>query len=90
MKHLQVCLSAREDRECSFDHCGGPVRLVQACYPRERTGNDVLKPPRRCCEARAGLFNCQRKSTKHFSPLWRPFELGASLFMCGKDLITPF
>ena len=30
MKHLQACLSAREDRESSFHRCGGPVRLVQA------------------------------------------------------------
>ena len=25
-------LSAREDRESSFHHCGGPVRLVQAGF----------------------------------------------------------
>ena len=31
MKEVQTCLSAREDRESSFHHCGGPVRLVQAC-----------------------------------------------------------
>ena len=29
MKHVQACLSAREDRESSFHHCGGSVRLVQ-------------------------------------------------------------
>ena len=32
MKHISACLSAREDRESSFHHCGGPVRLVQACF----------------------------------------------------------
>ena len=31
MKHVQACLSAREDRESSFHNCGGPVRLGQAC-----------------------------------------------------------
>ena len=31
MEHFQACLGAREDRESSFHHCGGPVRLVQAC-----------------------------------------------------------
>ena len=31
MKQVQACLSAREDRESIFHHCGGPVRLVQAC-----------------------------------------------------------
>ena len=28
MKHVQACLSAREDRESSLHHCGGSVRLV--------------------------------------------------------------
>ena len=31
MKQMQACLSAMEDRQSSFHHCGGPVRLVQAC-----------------------------------------------------------
>ena len=31
MEHVQACLSAREDRESSFHHSGGPVRLMQAC-----------------------------------------------------------
>ena len=31
MKHVQACRSAREDRESSFHHCGGPVRLMKAC-----------------------------------------------------------
>ena len=31
MKKVQACLSAMVDRESSFHHCGGPVRLVQAC-----------------------------------------------------------
>ena len=30
MKQVQACLSAREDRESSFHHCGRPVRLVKA------------------------------------------------------------
>ena len=30
MKHVQACLSAREDRKSSFHHCGGSVRLMQA------------------------------------------------------------
>ena len=37
MKHLQACLSAREDRKSSFDRCGGHVRLVQACLCGEKT-----------------------------------------------------
>ena len=31
MKHVQACLSAREDRESSFQRCGGPLRFLQAC-----------------------------------------------------------
>ena len=31
MKHVQACLSAREDRESCFHPCSGPVRLVQDC-----------------------------------------------------------
>ena len=37
MKHVQACLSARGDRKSSFHHCGGPVRLVQACLCVEKT-----------------------------------------------------
>ena len=31
MKHVEACLSAREDRESSFHRCGGTVKLVKAC-----------------------------------------------------------
>ena len=31
MKHVQACLSASEDRENSFNHCGGLLSLVQDC-----------------------------------------------------------
>ena len=31
MKLVQACLSVRKQLEGSFHHCGGPVRLVQAC-----------------------------------------------------------
>ena len=47
-------------------------------------------PPRRCCEARVGLFKCQGKSKMHLSPPWRCCAARASLLMRGKDLITPF
>ena len=39
---------------------------------------------RRCCEACAGLFKCQKRCRKQFSPLWRSCEARASLFMGGK------
>ena len=31
MVHVEACLSAREDPESIFLHCGRPMRLVQAC-----------------------------------------------------------
>ena len=31
MKHVHPCLTARNDRESSFHHCGGPVELEQGC-----------------------------------------------------------
>ena len=31
MKHVQACLSSREDRESNFLGCESAVRLVQAC-----------------------------------------------------------
>ena len=36
MKQVQACLSAREDRDCSFHRCGGPVRLLLACLCAEK------------------------------------------------------
>ena len=44
MKHVQACLSARNDVESSFHHCGGPAKLVQACLSAENTLNAVLNP----------------------------------------------
>ena len=37
-----------------------------------------------------GLFKCQGRSRKQFSPLWRSCEARTNLFMCGKDLKKPF
>ena len=37
MKHVEAGLSAREDRESCFHHCGGSVRLVQACFCAGKT-----------------------------------------------------
>ena len=31
MKHVEACLSSRDDRESSFHCCGGRESLVQAC-----------------------------------------------------------
>ena len=37
MKHVEACLSAREDRESSFHHYGGPVRLALDCLSAGKT-----------------------------------------------------
>ena len=37
MKHVHACSGTREDQECSFHRCGGPVRLVQACLYAGKT-----------------------------------------------------
>ena len=53
MKHVQACLSPRKG-ESSFLHCGGPVKLV---FMGGKHPKKPLSLPRRCWEARAGLFN---------------------------------
>ena len=37
VKHVEACLSAREDPENSFRHYGCPLRLVQACLCAAKT-----------------------------------------------------
>ena len=37
VKHVQICLSASKDRDSSFHHYGGPVKLVQAFFCAENT-----------------------------------------------------
>ena len=37
MKHVEVGLSARDDRESIFHLCGSGVRLVQACLCAGKT-----------------------------------------------------
>ena len=37
MKYVQAFSGAREDQERSFQRCGGPVRLVQACLYAGKT-----------------------------------------------------
>ena len=38
MNHVEACLSAREDRENCFHHCGSTVTLVQPCLCAGKTG----------------------------------------------------
>ena len=42
MKHVQACLSDREDRESSFLPCCVPVRLVEAWLCAGQPDNAVL------------------------------------------------
>ena len=61
MKHVQASLSAREDRENSFHHCGDTVRLVQACLCAGKTFQSrfnllggAVKQVQACLSAREG------------------------------------
>ena len=42
MKHVQTCLSDREDRASCFHHCGRPVRLLQTCICAGNPDKGVL------------------------------------------------
>ena len=38
MKPVQARLNGRKDRESSFHHCGGPVKLMQGCLSARNDG----------------------------------------------------
>ena len=42
MKHVQACLSARDERESSFHCCGCPVSCCKPVYVQVRPDNTVL------------------------------------------------
>ena len=44
MKHVEACLSFRDDRESSFHRCGGRESLVQACLCAGNPCKAVLTP----------------------------------------------
>ena len=75
MKHLQACLSAKEDRKSSFHRCGGPVRLVQGGAVKHVQAYLSARDDRESSFHRSGgpvrldLFKCQGRSRKLFSPL---------------------
>ena len=73
MKHVEDCLSAREDRESSFHHCGGSVRLVQT----------------RLCAGKTwqSRFNLQGGAVKHVEACLSPREDRESSFHhCGSTV----
>ena len=73
MKHVQARLSARKDRESSFHHCGGPVKLVQACLCAENT----LQRP----------FNRRGGAVKHVQACLSASKGGESSFhYCGSPV----
>ena len=48
--HVQACLSDTQDHESRFQHCGCPVRLLQACLCAGNTG--AVKHVEACLSAR--------------------------------------
>ena len=64
-------------------------RWCKPVFARETSYNTV-SPSMRRCEARTGMFKCQKRWKKQFPPLWKSCEAGASLFICGKHPSTLF
>ena len=52
----KIRFMSTKDLESSFDHCGAPVKLVEASLC---TRKDVGSNFHRCGDARAPLFQCQ-------------------------------
>ena len=70
MKEVKACLSARKNRESGFHHCGGPVKLVQACLC---AGNTLQR-----------RFNRRRDAMKHVQACLRARkDLESSFHHCG-------
>ena len=66
MKHVETCLSAREDRESSFHHCGYAVKLVQACFVQERRDKAVL--------------TTEQELGRSFRPVYLPEKINKAVF----------
>ena len=90
MKHVQACLSAKEDREGSLHHCGGSVRLVLTRLCAGKTWQSRFNLQGGAVKHVEAFLSARKRSRKEFSPLWWHCEIGASLFMSGIDLIAQF
>ena len=66
MKLVQAYLGAKNFRESTFHHCGGPAKLVQGFLSAKERTIKQFSPQWRSCEDRAGLFKCQERSRKPF------------------------
>ena len=56
---MQVCLSGWKVGQSHCNHCGGPVKLVQASLNARGDEESIFSLLCRSCEARASLFKCQ-------------------------------
>ena len=65
MKHLQACLRATKDGECSFHHSGSVMKLVQACLSARKDRESGLHH----CGGRVSLFKCREGPTMPFPHL---------------------
>ena len=89
VKHVEACLSSRDDRESSFHRCGGRESLVQACLCARNPCKAVLTTEEMLWSTCRPVW-VPGKIEKAFFSTVVSYEARASLFMCGKDLITPF
>ena len=60
------------------------MKLVQACLNARGDEESIFSLPWRTCEACAGLFKCQERWRKQFSPLCRSCEARASRFVLSR------
>ena len=69
MKHVLICLTARNDRESSFYHSGGPVKLVQACLCARKVSQSGFHLPRGFVNLVQVYLNVRKDLERIFSTL---------------------
>ena len=69
-----------KERDSHFNHSGGHVKLVQACLNARGDEESIFSLVWRSSEAHTGLFKCQERRRKQFSPVCRSCEARASMF----------
>ena len=83
MKHVQACLSGREERESSSLHCVGLVRLVKACLCTGKPDKAVLTS--QCnsiyCLVRGWLKYSQYKFDRQTYRLYRLTEKCMNIYL---------
>ena len=69
MKHVLICLTTSNDRESSFYHSGGPVKLVQACLRARKVSLSGFNLPRGFVKLLQVYLNVRKDLERIFSTL---------------------